>query len=239
MWEIIFCCGVPFFFIALGLWYVGVTYWPDHFRITYVPFLNNELGNFLVAVTVLLILTLGCFAGFLLQPVATSATEVTEEGWVLLAKSPQEIKTLRAADFFTVFAETIDGQLIACYYESAYDNDCWYEVSQIPDTIESKCGNWRGKFSEPPSSINVIERIDIENCYTFAGMDSINISSYVLSDEGQVYQNTYGNPSFFPPAGLVRMQCFFSVLGLIVGFLIILGLMSVNKRRNMYKTKTG
>lgn len=118
------CCGIPFFFTALGLWYVGVMYWPDHFKITYIPSLDNEVGSFIFAVIVLLIVILGCCTGFLLQPIVTSAFETSEEGWVLLEKPPQAIKTLRAADFYNIYAETIDGQILSCYYESVYDTNC-------------------------------------------------------------------------------------------------------------------
>lgn len=221
-----------FLLTAASIWVLGTKFWPARFQITYVPFLNNEVGSFLFAVVVLVIPVLGCCAGGSLLPEITSVFEMSEGGWVLLEKPPQQIKLLRAAEFHTIYAETIDGQLIACYHGSAYDTDCWRKISQIPDTIEYKCYNWIGDFPEPPSSVNVIDRIDVEGCITFAGMDDTNISSYVLSDEGDVYQKAQGDPSLIPPPGLIRMLCFLSMMGLIVGLLIVFGLMTVNKRQN-------
>jgi hypothetical protein len=237
---IVVYCGIPFFFIALGLWFVGTSYWPNQFKITYVPFLNNEIGSFLFAVVVLLIPILGCCTGYLLLPKVTSAFEMSEEGWVLLEKPPQDIKTLRAADFHTVYGETIDGQLISCYYESAYDNNCWREVSELPEIrAYGNCSGWNVSFPEPPSSVNIIDRIDIKDCMTFAGMEDLNTSSYVLSDDNQVYQNSYGSSSLLPPPKLIQMECLFSAVGLTVGLLVVFRVMSINKRRNTHKTKSG
>lgn len=234
--EIIFCFVIPFFAIVFILWFVGTSKWPEQFQITYIPLLNNQVGSFVFTTVVLLIPILGCCTGFLLVP--TSLFEVAEEGWVLLEKPPYPIKSLRAASFDTVYVEMTDGRLMSCYYGSAYDVQCWQEVSEMPDIPEHQCYNrtTTSTFPEPPSSINVTDRIDLEDCMTFAGMGGHrNTSSYVLSDEGQVYQKTQGDPFLIPPLGLIRMGCIFSITGLIVGLLIVFGLMTVNKRRNKLK----
>ena len=228
--------------MALGLWYVGTSYWPNQFNITYIPFLNNKIRSFLFAAVVLLLPILGCFTGSLLQAKMTSAFETSEEGWVVLEKPSQEIKALRVARDYTIYVETIDGRFLSCYYESVYDNDCWVEVSQLPEVRDY--GNCYGRiinYPEPPSSVHVVDRIDIKDCMTFAGMDELNTISYMLSDDNQVYQNIYGNPTlnYFPPPKLIQIECLFSAVGLLIGLLIVFGLMHINKKRNIHKATTG
>lgn len=235
--EIIISCSIPFFLIVLGLWYAD-TLWPNQFKITYIPFLDNKVGSFLFAAVVLLIPIVGCFTGFLLQAEMTSAFEISEDGWIVLKKPPEEIKTLRVSHFYTIYAETIDGRFLSCYYESVYDNDCWVEVSQLPEIRDSdNCYRWIISYPKPPSSVQVVDRIDMEDCVTFAGMDDRNTISYVLSDDNQVYQNIHGNPTYFSPPKLFQIQCLFSVVGLLIGLLIELVLMYINKKRNVIRAQ--
>ena len=89
---------------------------------------------------VLPLLIFGCCAGSLAPFILEKLLEKSYDGWILLKSPPENIKRLRAANFYTVYAETNDGKLISCRYESTLDFDCWNEVSEIPKIEETdKC----------------------------------------------------------------------------------------------------
>lgn len=235
--EYIFCIGIPFLLIAAGLWIQGTQSWPDYFNVTYIPFLNNWLGSFIFTVALLLLPILGCSVGYLVLVGVTSIFETSEEGWIALEKSPQDIEILLEAEFYTVYVQTKDGRLLSCHYESPYDKDCWVEIFHIPEFYEfNKCPEWRGgNFAKPLSSISVVDRIDVDACVSFAGIDDRYTSSFILSDKGRVYMYSVGDPYFFSAPNSGGMVCGFSAAGLIMGLIAVIGLIATNNRQNILK----
>ena len=88
----------------------------------------------LVILVMIALPILGCCLGYFLsyQPFFQ---EPELDGYISLGSPPQEVKTLRAAEFYTVYIETVDGTLYSCYRASPYDRQCWIEVTQIPDLV--------------------------------------------------------------------------------------------------------
>lgn len=221
---------------AFGFWGVVALFWKEHFRITYISCLDNNWGSFLFSTVILFMPFFGWFVGSSLLSTITFVLEKPNDGWVLLQNTRQDIRSLQAADFYTVYAETKDGKLISCRYESVYDYDCWNDVSQISEIRKGdKCYD----FPAPPFGINVEDRIDVEDCITFAGRLSISRSSYILSDNGQVYRNSYGSPSLIPPYQVIKRQALFSTAGLIVGLIIARKIMTANKKKNSLAITSG
>lgn len=237
--ELVFCIGIPFLLTAIGIWVQGTYSWPNYFKVTYIPYLNNWLGSFGLAVAVLLLPILGCCLDYLSLTPATylfKGFETFEEEWLAMKKAPHDIEKLLVSEFDTIYVQTVDGHLLSCHYTSPYDNACWVEVLQIPEPYESGCARRReSTFPDAPASINVVDRIDVEGCLYFAGMDDYSRSSYILSDTGRVYMLNYGSPNLFSTPNLAGMECLFSTIGLIMGLLAVVWLLNTNKRRNMLK----
>lgn len=227
---VVFCCSTPFLFLGVGIW--GA--WKEHFKITYIPFMNNRLGSFILAEILLLIPISGLSVGFLLASAITPTQRVTNSNWVLLPKSSQRISNLRAADFYIIYAETIDGKLVSCYYQSADDYDCWREVWRIPKINK---GDVCFGFPDPPAGIKVIDKIRFEDCMVFAGMEDINESNYVLSDDGRVYRSSYGIGTL--PPSKSNWRDLLPIAGLLTGLIIDFKVIELNKKKNTFTATSG
>jgi hypothetical protein len=186
---------------------------------------------------VLPLVIIGCCVG----PIASSILEIYLEtsynGWVLLKSPPQNISKLQAADFYTVYAETIDGKLISCRYSSIYNNDCWNEISNIPNIKETdKCYD----LPAPPPEIHSAGRIDFGACIPFAGEESTSFSSYILSDNGQVYRLSTGDPALitiFFRSILIKLLC--SSIIIAIGLIVASKIMVLVNKINTSATQSG
>lgn len=125
------------------------------------------------------------------------------------------------------YKKTASGKLISCRYESALDFDCWNEVSETPKIEETdKCYD----FPSIPSKIRQIDRIDFGACIPFAGMEGDSFSSYVLSDDGQVYLYSVGSPSIVS-IKLIRTQILSSLAGSVIGLLFAFIIVVIYKKK--------
>jgi hypothetical protein len=194
------------------------------------------MKNFVIYTAIVLpLLIFGCCAGSLAPFVLEKSLEKSYDGWVLLKSPPENIKRLQAANFYTIYAETNDGKLISCRYESALDFDCWNEVSEIPKIEETdKCYD----FPSTPSKIRQIDRIDFGACIPFAGMEGYSFSSYVLSDDGQVYLYSVGSPSIIS-LKFIRTQILFSLAGSIIGLVFAFIIVVIYKKKNTFMAASG
>jgi hypothetical protein len=197
--------------------------------------MNNHVGSFIFMSALLLLPILGCIAGIYLSSSKLLAPGQFDEDWVLLPESRQHINKLWAADFYTVYAETADGQLISCYYASKNEYDCWNEISKIPKIKErDKC------FAPPapPPHVKVKDTILFENCILYAGAESYNTSRYILSNEGKVYRSNYDDTGILPPS-IQWKRNLFPIAGLIVGLIIAMITVRANQKRNTLMAASG
>lgn len=152
-----------------------------------------------------------------------------------MPESHQRITKLRAADFYTIYAETTDGQLISCYYASKNEHDCWQRISKIPEIKEGdKCFG----FPAPPQHVNVIDKMQFENCVVFAGMENINTSRFILSDDGKIYRSNYDDTGILPPSMQWKRKLF-PKAGLIVGLIIATIVVVANHKKNAFMAASG
>jgi len=145
------------------------------------------------------------------------------DGWVSLGYPPQKAKKLLGSDSYTVYVETIDEKIYSCYRESPYDVECWVEVANLPDPIQPSCG-FSGSYPSVPKSIQVIDKLEAEYCTTVAGQTDRWVFVYLLTDDGEVFQNGYDFSDLWFPAGLSRVIFQGALLGLLIGCVIVVGL---------------
>jgi hypothetical protein len=229
------CFGAPFLFLALGAWGISMLFWEEKIKVAYIPFMNNQMGSFIFTSVLLLLPILGCIAGIYLSSAKLLAPEQFDEDWVLLPESRQHINKLRAADFYTVYAETTDGQLISCYYASKNEHDCWSEISKIPEIKE---GNKCFAPPAPPLHVKVTDIILFENCIVYAGAESYNTSRYILSNDGKVYRSNYDDTEILPPS-MQWKRNLFPITGLIVGLIIATMIVRANQKKNTLMAASG
>ena len=167
-----------------------------------------------IIVSIMIVLpVLGCCAGSVLY--RPHSQERVVDGWVSLGYPPQKVKQLAAAEFYTVYVEAVDGKIYSCYRASPYDIECWIEVTQLPELAEYQCG-FSGTFPASPSSVRVIDRLEVEYCSTFAGQTDRSVFVYLLLDDNEILLNGYDKFHLWLPPGVSRK--FFE--GALWGFLI-------------------
>ena len=108
--------------------------------------------------------------------------------WFLLPKTPSDVNRLVAIRPFSIFVETIDGQLLGCNQPSKLDSNCWYQVDAFPDNPVYPCD-----FPyEVPAHLNsdmIVQTLQKEYCeYWFGGDYNISVFQYVLLKNGEIWQ---------------------------------------------------
>jgi hypothetical protein len=121
--------------------------------------------------------------------------------WRRLPPPPAPLKQIIAANYFTVYATTTDGKILGCYRESRLDVHCWFEVNQLPEMAP----DWQhdGYFESPPSGIHVVQTYQID--YP-AGRDDRSAFSYVIDEDGQVWQWGYEMFMYFGPPAAISLS---------------------------------
>lgn len=135
--------------------------------------------------------------------------------WYQLPPSPLAVQEIVAVDYFTVYVRTREGRILGCYRESRLDTRCWFELDQIPE-VE---GDWQmnGRFPEPPNGLVVVQEYQIDY---LEGRDSRSVFSYILDENGRVWQWGFEKFLYFGGPNVIRISFIARLGGLLSGILL-------------------
>lgn len=139
----------------------------------------------------------------------------TSSAWRSLGSPPQPIVRIQAADFYTVYVQTINGQLFSCYRASRFDQQCWTAIEAIPLVETGGCSGIQPTIAPPPSAA-VRQRLDTDWCWRFGRSQY----SYVLLTDGTIMQWVYDDYHASIAPTMERDFKRFIILGTLGGFLI-------------------
>jgi hypothetical protein len=149
--------------------------------------------------------------------------------WRSLGTPPAMPEKLLAADFHTVYVQTIDQQIYSCYRESRRDQRCWIPITAVPYIEPGGCASDQPQ-NAPLPPIEVIEQIYVSFCDRFNRSEF----TYALGRDGTVMQwvddNYHGNA---PPA-VARERNQLLLWGLGSGFtlgLMVVGISALHQRQ--------
>lgn len=142
-------------------------------------------GLLILILAILLLPCISCYGGL----VFSDAIHPEIPEWRHLGKPPSEINRLMAADFSTIYVETVDKKIYSCYWASPLDINCWKEIEKVPEILFSgRCIPGEAPNAPLPPEENIKDKILFEYCGSFAGNTNYSIFAYYLLEDGTVTQ---------------------------------------------------
>jgi hypothetical protein len=145
--------------------------------------------------------------------------------WRTLGQPPGEIAELLAVRTETVYVQTVDDTIYACYADwyRQPKQDCWYIVDFVPPD-ELGVGPDPPYEPLPPMPEGVVDEIIMHYYINSPAWESSHVYAYLRIDDGTVMQWISDPITIWSPSGLQRMaMCFLGLLGAMGGVFLMFG----------------